>query len=86
MRSCSRPAPVERRLLQRPAADALIKETDFSPNNSYLDQYENYLAKQLPYLWQPNTIGVDEVSKAITGVTPFNALDAITPETWHIKA
>jgi peptide/nickel transport system substrate-binding protein len=69
-----------------PTADKLIKETDFSSDNSYLDQYENYLAKQLPYLWQPNTIGVDEVAKSVTGVVPFNALDAITPEYWHIKS
>jgi peptide/nickel transport system substrate-binding protein len=68
-----------------PEADKLIKATDFSSSNSFFDQYENYLAKQLPYLWQPNTIGVDEVAKTITGVTPFNALDAILPETWHIK-
>jgi peptide/nickel transport system substrate-binding protein len=68
-----------------PQADKLIKATDFSSSNSYFAQYENYLAKQLPYLWQPNTIGVKEVSKTLTGVTPFNALDAILPETWHIK-
>ena len=68
-----------------PKADALIKETDFSVSNGYFAQYENYLAKQLPYLWQPNTIGVDEVQKTLTGVTPFNSLDAIIPETWHIK-
>ena len=67
------------------AADKLIKATDFSADNSFFDQYENYLAKQLPYLWQPNTIGADEVSKTLTGVTPFNALDAIIPELWHIK-
>lgn len=69
-----------------PRADALIKATDFSSNNSYFAKYENYLAQQLPYLWQPNTIGVNEVAKSITGVVPFNSLDAILPETWHIKA
>jgi peptide/nickel transport system substrate-binding protein len=68
-----------------PHADTLIKATDFSSSNSYFDTYENYLAKQLPYLWQPNTIGADEVQKTISGVTPFNALDAILPETWHIN-
>jgi len=68
-----------------PTADRLIKATDFSADNRFFDQYENYLAKQLPYLWQPNTIGADEVSKKLTGVTPFNALDAIIPELWHIK-
>jgi peptide/nickel transport system substrate-binding protein len=65
--------------------DTLIKATDFSSNNSYFAKYENYLAGQLPYLWQPNSIGIDEVSKSITGVTPFNSLDAILPEAWHIK-
>jgi len=69
-----------------PTADRLIKATDFSSNNTYFAQYENYLAKQLPYLWQPNAIGVDEVAKTVTGVIPFNCLDAILPETWHIKS
>lgn len=68
-----------------PTADALIKKTDFSVANGSLANYENYLAKQLPYLWQPNTIGANEVSNTLTGVTPFNSLDAILPEQWHIK-
>lgn len=68
-----------------PAADVLIKKTNLSVGSGYLAQYENYLAKQLPYLWQPNGIGVNEVSKKISGVTPFNSLDAILPEQWHIK-
>jgi peptide/nickel transport system substrate-binding protein len=68
-----------------PTADKLIKATDFSTNNSYFAKYENYLAIQLPYLWQPNTIAANEVSKTVTGVTPFNSLDAILPETWHLK-
>ena len=67
-----------------PVADKLIKLTNTSSNNKYFAQYENYLAKQLPYLWQPNTIGVDEVSKQLTGFVP-NSLDAILPETWHLK-
>ncbi len=68
-----------------PTADRLIKATDFSSNNTYFAAYENYLADQLPYLWQPNTIGANEVAKNITGVAPFNSLDSILPETWHIK-
>lgn len=67
-----------------PIADRLIKLTNTSGNNAYFAQYEDYLAKQLPYLWQPNTIGVDEVSKSVTGFVP-NALDAILPETWRLK-
>jgi peptide/nickel transport system substrate-binding protein len=67
-----------------PVADRLIKLTNTSPNNAYFAQYENYLARQLPYLWQPNTIGVDEVSKHLSGFVP-NSLDAILPETWHLR-
>jgi peptide/nickel transport system substrate-binding protein len=69
-----------------PTADKLIKATDFSSNNSYFAKYENYLATQLPYLWQPNTIGVNEVAKNISGVIPFNSLDSILPETWRINS
>jgi peptide/nickel transport system substrate-binding protein len=68
-----------------PKADTLIKATDFSVSNGYFAQYENYLATQLPYLWQPNTIGVDEVAKNLSGVTPFNSLDQILPEYWRIN-
>ena len=65
-------------------ADRLIRATNFSSKNSFLAAYEDYLAKQLPRLWQVNTIGVGEVSKNVTGYTP-NPLDSILPETWHIK-
>ena len=68
-----------------PKADTLIKATDFSQNNSYFAKYENYLAQQLPYLWQPLTVQVGEVSKNLVGATPLNSLYSFTPETWYFK-
>ncbi len=66
-------------------ANALIKATDFSPDNAFFARYENYLAAQLPCLWQPTQVLVDEVSKALAGVAPLSAVGTILPETWHLR-
>lgn len=63
-------------------ADALIKDTAVS--NVKLTTYENYLAKQLPDLWEPHFVtSLTEVRKGLEGVTPQNAVGAITPASWH---
>ncbi len=68
-----------------PIADRLIKATNVSNSTSAFAAYENFLAKQLPWLWEPNGDGASEVAKNITGATPLNSLYSILPETWHIK-
>ena len=70
-----------------PQADTLIKATDFSQDNSFFAKYENYLAKQLPYLWQPNTIGIGRTkSKRRSPVLRCSApLTPSLPETQHIQ-
>jgi peptide/nickel transport system substrate-binding protein len=66
-----------------PQADTLIKAT--YQGNASLAAYENYLAQQLPVVWQPNPVTVAEVNKRLTGVTPVNPLLTINPEDWRIK-
>lgn len=64
--------------------DANIKATDVSKVT--LSTYENYLAKTLPVIYQPDyTNPLDEISKDIKGATPVNVLQQITPETWRVK-
>ncbi len=49
-----------------------------------LTQYENYLAEQLPGVWQPNQVTtLTEIQKGLTGVLPQNPLQNITPENWR---
>lgn len=62
-------------------ADSLIKAT--TVGNADLKAYQNYLAQQLPVVWQPNAVTVAEVSKKLVGVTPINALLTVNPEDWY---
>ena len=67
-----------------PTNDANIKATNVS--NVSLTKYENYLAQQLPVIYQPNyTNPLVEISKKISGATPVNVLQQITPESWRLK-
>jgi peptide/nickel transport system substrate-binding protein len=67
-----------------PTNDANIKATNVT--NVSLSQYENYLAKQLPVVYQPNyTNPINEISKKLHGATPVNVLQQITPEDWRLS-
>jgi peptide/nickel transport system substrate-binding protein len=64
--------------------DANIKATNVT--NVSLAQYEDYLAKQVPVVYQPNyTNPIDEISKSLHGATPVNVLQQITPEDWRLS-
>ena len=73
-------------------ADRLISESE-GPDHSgglfnrhVLFEYENYLAEQLPVIWQPNdSVAVYEVSRSLGGVVPLNSLGTLTPEYWYTK-
>jgi peptide/nickel transport system substrate-binding protein len=46
--------------------------------------YENYLAKQVPDIWQPETaLQFNEVAKNVCGFAPENPLFSWVPENWH---
>ncbi len=61
--------------------DKLITATDFGVAG--LTRYEDYLAKSLPAVWQPNpAYAITEYAKNLKGVMPQNPLLAITPENW----
>ena len=65
-----------------PTNDANITATNVT--QAPLTQYENYLAEQVPVIWQPNQVtSLTEIRKGLTGVTPQNPLEAITPENWR---
>ncbi len=62
-------------------ADSLIKSTTLG--NADLANYENYVAQQLPVIWQPNPVTVGEISTKLQGATPVNPLLTINPEDWY---
>jgi peptide/nickel transport system substrate-binding protein len=66
--------------------DLLISRTLVSSSLSALYQYEGYLAKQLPVIWQPApAASLTEVRKGLLGVTPISSLSNLTPEYWHAQ-
>jgi peptide/nickel transport system substrate-binding protein len=51
-----------------------------------LTKWENYLAKQLPVVFEPNPASsLTEVNKKLSGVTPQNVYWDVEPENWRWK-
>jgi peptide/nickel transport system substrate-binding protein len=51
-----------------------------------LTQYENYLAGQLPVIFQPDQAGsLTEIAPGLTGVTPQSPTWTIDPEAWRFR-
>jgi peptide/nickel transport system substrate-binding protein len=69
-----------------PKADALINATTLKTSETpqqALDKYQDYLAQQIPVVWQPNTFVLDEIRSKLQGTTPINVFGNITPENWY---
>ena len=67
-----------------PTNDANITATNTT--QVPLTQYENYLAEQLPVVYQPNTVtSLTEIAKGLTGATPQSVFWALTPENWRFN-
>ena len=65
-------------------ADKLIVATNKASSLTALYSYENYLAKQLPVIWQPETaLQLNEVSKDVCGFTPQNPNFSWEAENWY---
>jgi peptide/nickel transport system substrate-binding protein len=66
-----------------PRADALIGQLG-SGGISAFYSYENYVSKQLPGLWMPQTdTQISAVNNKLHGVFPQDPLDNIYPENWY---
>jgi len=65
-----------------PMADQLIQATDFT--NASLDNYENYLVKQLPVIYLPQQVqSLSEFQNNLRGAVPQSILSTLTPESWY---
>jgi peptide/nickel transport system substrate-binding protein len=65
--------------------DKLIVQTNQVSDLSIFYKWEDFLAQQLPVIWQPLSSAEPEISTKIGGVLPINALDNLNPEYWYIK-
>ena len=61
--------------------DANITATNTT--NTSLTTYENYLAKNLPVVFQPNPVAIGEIKKGLKGATPLSTLQQLNPENWR---
>jgi peptide/nickel transport system substrate-binding protein len=67
-----------------PTNDTLIAQTLTNSNLSYFYNWQDYLAKQLPVLWQPNAdYQITEIANSLKGVTPQSPTLSLTPEYWY---
>lgn len=66
--------------------DRLTVETNEHSSPGVFYEWENFLSKQLPVIWQPVLSGEAEVSKRLGGVVPINALGDLMPEYWYFKS
>jgi peptide/nickel transport system substrate-binding protein len=64
--------------------DSLINTTLTNSNPQVMFNWEDYLAKQLPVLWQPNAnYQLNEIANNLKGATPLSPTLAINPENWY---
>jgi peptide/nickel transport system substrate-binding protein len=67
-----------------PLTNDLIRVTNDSSSLTALYNYENYLAVQLPSIWQPLVASaIDEVGKNVCGYLPLNILLEWNFEYWY---
>ncbi len=63
-------------------ADSLIKAT--TNTETSLNKYEDYMATQLPVLWEPNAdYELSEVANNLRGIAPQNPFGNLFPEYWY---
>jgi peptide/nickel transport system substrate-binding protein len=64
--------------------DAMIENTLTSSNLSYMYTWQDFLATQLPFEWQPfPAYQITEVANNLKGVIPQSSTLSINPENWY---
>jgi peptide/nickel transport system substrate-binding protein len=67
-----------------PHADALIKATLNGSSRQVFFQYEDYVARQLPWLWLPLREFLQLYRSNLRGFTPLNPFSGgLNPESWY---
>jgi peptide/nickel transport system substrate-binding protein len=64
--------------------DSMINATLTTNSMSPLDQWQNFLAKQVPVIWQPNGVyELTEIVDNLRGVVPQSTTLNLNPENWY---
>jgi len=64
--------------------DTYIKQTLTTDNPQAMYTWQDYLANQLPVMFQPNGVyTLTEINNSLKGVTPQNPTLAFNPENWY---
>jgi peptide/nickel transport system substrate-binding protein len=64
--------------------DSMISATLTTNSVTPLDQWQDFLAKQVPVIWQPNGVyELTEITNNLRGVVPQSTTANINPETWY---
>jgi peptide/nickel transport system substrate-binding protein len=64
--------------------DALINATLTTASSTPMDQWQDYLSKQIPVIWQPNGVyELTEITNTLRGVIPQSTTLNINPENWY---
>jgi peptide/nickel transport system substrate-binding protein len=66
-----------------PEMDSLINATEYGSSSSAFYAYEDYAARQLPWLWLPDADFVQVYKTNLTGYAPLNPFSGgLDPENW----
>jgi peptide/nickel transport system substrate-binding protein len=64
--------------------DKLIQDTNLKSGDAVMHEYEDFMAKNVPVIYQPNyTYSLTEVANGLKGFTGQNPYGSIKPEDWH---
>jgi peptide/nickel transport system substrate-binding protein len=67
-----------------PEMNSLINATEYGSSTSAFFTYEDYAARQLPWLWLPNQEFIDVYKSNLRGFTPLNPFSGgLNPEVWY---
>ncbi len=67
-----------------PEMDKLINDTEYTSSTSAFYQYEDYTARQLPWLWLPLPSNINVYRSNLAGFAPLNPFSgALNPEDWY---
>lgn len=70
-----------------PKADQLIENTQFSDDPAAMQEYNDYLAEELPVLWMPNPVAQTSAYKStIKGIDPQDPTLGMYPQDWVIES
>jgi peptide/nickel transport system substrate-binding protein len=67
-----------------PEENKLINATEYGSSRAAFFAYEDFTARQLPFLWLPNASTLYIYKKDIAGIAPWNPFSGtVNPEVWY---